>query len=231
MNTAANHRKRSIKEERLEFIYLEIRSRICMLDFPPGSRINEAELAQEFGVSRTPVRRALTRLETEGLIETQHGNGTFVTTLPSDFLAEVYELRIELSPLIGRLQPRQPTAENTQRLRETLASIDALMDKPDLRRLAQLNIDYYLEMTTLVGNRALKETLERLFFLTTRIWLMKVPNLDWNEVVQATREEIAMILQAIEADDMQSVGVIAQLNIKRTMNRYMHASEQQANQQ
>jgi len=62
-------------------IYLELRRRICLLDYQPGSRLNGRELASEFGVSRTPLRTVLQRLEYDGLIVSQHGNGTEVTSI------------------------------------------------------------------------------------------------------------------------------------------------------
>ena len=62
-------------------IYFELRRRICLLDYQPGSRLNERELASEFGVSRTPLRTVLQRLEYDGLILSQHGNGTEVTSI------------------------------------------------------------------------------------------------------------------------------------------------------
>ncbi|MEO8530060.1 MAG: GntR family transcriptional regulator, partial [Deltaproteobacteria bacterium] len=65
--------------QRFERLYREIRLRICMLDYPPGMRLSEEAMAREFGVSRTPLRRVLGRLETEGLVQSVHGVGTMVT--------------------------------------------------------------------------------------------------------------------------------------------------------
>src|SRR3546814_2838391 len=56
-------------QERFARIYHALRDRICLLEYPPGLRLSEEEIAQEFDVSRTPVRRVLARLESEGLVE------------------------------------------------------------------------------------------------------------------------------------------------------------------
>ncbi|MBV9219252.1 MAG: GntR family transcriptional regulator, partial [Methylobacteriaceae bacterium] len=53
--------------ERFERLYRTLRDRICLFDYPPGGRLSEEELAKEFSISRTPVRRVLGRLEAEGL--------------------------------------------------------------------------------------------------------------------------------------------------------------------
>ena len=90
---------------RSERIYRTLRDRICLLDYPPGARLSEEELAQEFAISRTPIRRVLTRLEAEGLIGSVHGVGTIVTDVDIEELAQVYRLRMELAPLLGKLDP------------------------------------------------------------------------------------------------------------------------------
>jgi DNA-binding transcriptional regulator YhcF (GntR family) len=83
--------------ERFERIYGTIRDRICLLEYEPGTRLAEEDLAREFGVSRTPIRRVLSRLESEGLVESRHGVGTFVTDVDIDNLAQVFQLRMELA--------------------------------------------------------------------------------------------------------------------------------------
>ena len=79
--------------------------RICLLDYPPGMRLSEEAMAREFGVSRTPLRRVLGRLETEGLVQSVHGVGTMVTDVDIDELAQVFALRLELAELAGTLDP------------------------------------------------------------------------------------------------------------------------------
>ncbi|HEU4986394.1 MAG TPA: winged helix-turn-helix domain-containing protein, partial [Rhizobiaceae bacterium] len=65
--------------QRFDRIYSALRTRICLLDYPPGMRLREEDLAEEFETSRTPIRRVLARLEDEGLLRSVHGVGTIVT--------------------------------------------------------------------------------------------------------------------------------------------------------
>jgi DNA-binding GntR family transcriptional regulator len=90
-------RRLSVSRERFERIYKTIRDRICLLEYEPGARLAEEELAREFEVSRTPIRRVLARLEGEGLLESRHGVGTFVTDVDLDALGQVFQLRMELA--------------------------------------------------------------------------------------------------------------------------------------
>src|SRR3546814_17250695 len=71
-------RRPQARRVRSEAVHREIRERICLLGYPPGSRLSEDALALEFGVSRTPIRQVLHRLEFEGLVESRHGVRPFV---------------------------------------------------------------------------------------------------------------------------------------------------------
>ena len=62
-------RRKPPSRERFERLYATIRERICLLEYAPLQRLSEEELAAEFKVSRTPIRRVLTRLEAEGRFE------------------------------------------------------------------------------------------------------------------------------------------------------------------
>src|SRR5690606_27027909 len=75
-----------------EAIYSELRDRICLLDLPPGAALRDQHLAEEFGVSRTPVREALAMLRLEGLAVRRAGGGTSVSTVDIKALRDVYAL-------------------------------------------------------------------------------------------------------------------------------------------
>ena len=66
LRDAAHGETRSGARQRFERIHRVLRDRICLLEYGPGARLSEVELAREFGISRTPVRRVLGRLEAEG---------------------------------------------------------------------------------------------------------------------------------------------------------------------
>ena len=78
--------------------------------FKPGERLVEVDLAERFGVSRTPVREALQRLETQSLLA-RDGRSLIVASLDHNQLAELYAVRAELEGLAARLAARHATAE------------------------------------------------------------------------------------------------------------------------
>ena len=76
--------------QRARQIYEELRGRICLLDYEPGAIIKERELANEFGVSRTPLRRVLQKLESDGLVLSKQGHGTVVTEIDLQAQKDIY---------------------------------------------------------------------------------------------------------------------------------------------
>ena len=120
---------------RFQRLHAELRARICLLDYPPGTRLSEETLAAEFGTSRTPLRRVLARLEDEGLLTSRHGVGTLVTDVDLAEMAQVYALRLELAQLAGQLSPaeqaqaRRVVSQKSGQLRE--AREEAQRDKKE----------------------------------------------------------------------------------------------------
>lgn len=214
---------------RFDRIYHALRTRICLLDYPPGSRLREEDLADEFGVSRTPIRRVLVKLETEGLLRSVHGVGTIVTDIDVDELAQVYQLRVELAELIGRLSPLPPDAAKIAAFRGLLARCDGLIADPDPREFARINMDFFHLLNSLTGNEPLREISERLYYQTTRIWLKTASRLSQyqevlhNEIVIFHRE-VADIVAAVEVGDLEAVGHIRRSHISMSFLRLRNES-------
>lgn len=209
----------SMSRERFERIYKTIRDRICLLEYEPGERLAEEELAREFEVSRTPIRRVLSRLEGEGLLESRHGVGTFVTDVDIDALSQVFQLRMELAVLIGRLDPIPRSEADLDRVREILARCDAHTKAPDAKAVARINMDFFQELSAMIGNAPLREISERLYYLTTRIWLKSVPHLNFKDEIIVFRREVADILAAMEVGDLEAVGHIRRSHISMSVKR------------
>jgi DNA-binding GntR family transcriptional regulator len=206
-------RPTTLARERFERIYRTLRDRICLLEYPPGARLSEEELAEEFKISRTPVRRVLARLESEGLIEARH--------VDIDELAQVYHLRLELAILLGRLSPVPRSPTDLARIRALIARFDALPRNPDHKAYARLNMEFFAEISSMTGNLPLREISERLYFQTSRIVLKMMPKLNLVEEFAAFRREMEDILAAMELGDLESVGTIRRSHISMSFQRMM----------
>jgi DNA-binding GntR family transcriptional regulator len=106
-------------------------------DFKPGDRLVESELAERLGVSRTPVREALQRLETQGMLA-RDGRSLMVASLDHNQLAELYTVRTELEGLAARLAARHATDEEIRVLRG-MAEDDLNLLGGDPRALSRAN--------------------------------------------------------------------------------------------
>ncbi len=95
------------------------------------------------------MRRVLTRLETEGLVEIHHGIGTIVTDPDLDTLAQVYPLRLELAALLGKLSPLPRTEADLARIRALVQRCEALAFAPDQQEFARLNMAFFFEITAI----------------------------------------------------------------------------------
>lgn len=207
--------------ERFDRIYGILRDRICVLDYPPGSRLSEEELAQEFRISRTPVRRVLARLESEGLVQSVHGVGTIVTDVDVAELQQVYHLRMELAALIGKLSPIPRTAPDLDRIRALIARCDAGIRQPDQRLFLRLNRAFFEELSAMTGNQPLREINERLYVQVARVVLTMMPQLGLVEEFTAFRNEMMETLAAAEIGDWDAIGHIRRAHISMSFRRMM----------
>jgi DNA-binding GntR family transcriptional regulator len=86
-----------------EAIYETLRKEIVLLKIQPGTRLSEIKLAKRFGVSRAPIRVALRKLSDNALIEIKPQKGSFVTTISSEKVANIKEVRFLLEPYAAKI--------------------------------------------------------------------------------------------------------------------------------
>lgn len=207
--------------DRLIQIHDIIRERIMMLDYPPGEKLSEVALANEFGVSRTPLRRVLAGLEDEGLLRSVHGVGTIVTDVDLEELAQVYRLRMELVVLIADLDPAPVIDETLASFRALHERALALRQTPAPRAFAALDRDMFLAINRLSLNQPLREASERLYFRTARIWLQAITasDIDLENEAEIYCRETKDILAAVEAGQVDALSHLRRAHIAMSFER------------
>ncbi|MEM9578728.1 MAG: GntR family transcriptional regulator [Pseudomonadota bacterium] len=125
--------------------------------YRPGDRLVESELAERFGVSRTPIREALQRLETQSLLS-RDGRSLIVASLDHNQMAELYVVRRELEGLAARLAAQHATPEEVSILREMVEADNALVDDPPA--LARANRRFHKQIHLASHNRYLVQQLD-----------------------------------------------------------------------
>ncbi len=147
---------RAIQKDAYQLILNAIDSGI----YKPGDRLVESELADRFGMSRTPIREALQRLETQSLLA-RDGRSLVVASLDHNQMAELYVVRSELEALAARLAARHATAEEVRLLQEMVEEDRALVDDP--AALSRTNRRFHRQVHLASHNRYLVQQLDLLY--------------------------------------------------------------------
>ena len=125
--------------------------------YRPGDRLVESELADRFGVSRTPVREALQRLETQSMLA-RDGRSLIVASLDHNQLAELYVVRAELEGLAAKLAARHATPEEVKVLRDMVLEDRAHIGNP--QALSRANRRFHKQIHLASHNRYLVQQLD-----------------------------------------------------------------------
>jgi len=126
-------------------------------NYRPGDRLVESELADRFGVSRTPIREALQRLETQAVLR-RDGRSLIVATLDHHQMAELYAVRAELEALAARLAARQASPEEVRVLAAMVEEDHALVGDP--LALVRANRRFHGQIHRASHNRYLVQQLD-----------------------------------------------------------------------
>ena len=128
--------------------------------YKPGSRLVESELAEQFGVSRTPIREALQRLETQSLL-TRDGRSLIVASLDHNQMAELYVVRTELEGLAARLAAQHASEEEVDVLQQMVCADRTRVS--DAAALSQSNKRFHKQLHLASHNRFLVQQLDLVY--------------------------------------------------------------------
>jgi DNA-binding GntR family transcriptional regulator len=143
----------------VEVAYGSLKERILDNAFPPGFQATEVELAAQLGMSRTPLREALVRLEKEGLIELKPRHGMRVLPLSAVGMAEIYEILTCLeSTAAERLARRSPSELELAPMVDAVAEMERRLAADDLEGWARADESFHRSLLELCGNGRLAAT-------------------------------------------------------------------------
>ena len=200
-------------------IYIELRRRICLLDYQPGTRLNERELASEFNVSRTPIRTVLQRLEYDGLIVSQHGNGTEVTSIDLSSMRDIYITRIRLMDAMVDSSYLSVTDEIIAEVRDLEEYGSSLPDTRDKRQFAEIIIRLHRILHGLTTNTPLSNFNDILFFQSSRFWFLLLERMDFKQQVNDLLEELGMVRRGLELRDVRLVATVHRAHLAIVLAR------------
>jgi DNA-binding GntR family transcriptional regulator len=160
-----------------EKAYQLIKEKVITLELPPSALIDEPSLMQELGLGRTPIREALQRLDSEGLVNIIPRRGTFVSDVSFTDLPRLFELRASLEGFCARLAARRITDSQIENMESVLRELEAVQGE-DRRALMNVDERFHKLLYEAAHNEFLAETLGRLYDLSLRLWHLVFYRLD-----------------------------------------------------
>jgi DNA-binding GntR family transcriptional regulator len=151
-----------LKRKRSDELREAIEEKIVIGEFEPGMRLDEVQLAERFGVSRTPLREALIQLASSGLIELRARRGAIVTEPSAQRLLEMFEVMAELEAMCGRLAARRISPAELANLQQAHEDCAAFSDGSDLDAYYYANERFHAAIYAASHNAYLSEQADRL---------------------------------------------------------------------
>ncbi|MEH3148673.1 MAG: GntR family transcriptional regulator [Methylobacterium frigidaeris] len=178
-------------------------------ELAPGARLREAELAERFAISRTPIREALGRLESQGLVAHEPHRGASVTRLGYAQVTELYDLREVLEGMAARLAAIHAGDTEIEVLEEMVARDRTLLADP--RALARTNRLFHRQIHACARNRFLQGMLEN---MRLSLVLLAGTTLAEPDRPGAAIDEHAAIVARIRAHDRDGAEAAARAHIR-----------------
>jgi DNA-binding GntR family transcriptional regulator len=180
--------------------HAKLRAMIFSGELRAGQPMRQEEIARRLGVSRLPVREALNRLATEGLVELKPRRGFFVTSLDADEIEDIFDMRAMLEQRAGSLATERRTAADADALDEIVRALDLVVDGPTrFDNWAELNLRFHTRLYQSCGRKHLCRQIDLL--RDTVAPFIRILALQEGELRRAQSEhrELAVLFRAGDA--------------------------------
>jgi DNA-binding GntR family transcriptional regulator len=206
-----------------DWAYERIKGLILQLQFKPGQQLQIEELTEMLGVSRTPIREAILRLERDGLMRIVPRVGMFVTDITSADLEELYELRELLESRAVERAVQNLSDDDLDHLDRVLEGGAGAAESGDVDGFLRAEIEFHSFLLDHSGNRRMIVTMESFRDLTYR-W--RVLSVRAQESLFETLAEPRKIAQALRLREAGLAGRLMKEHIQAAKGRIQHVVEQ-----
>ncbi|MBQ7498257.1 MAG: GntR family transcriptional regulator [Selenomonas sp.] len=188
----------------------------------PGERIMEIQLAEELGVSRTPVREAIRKLELEGYVIMMPRRGTYVATMSIRDINEIFEIRTALESLSNGLAAERITDEELEHLQRLLVIIGGYIADNDIEKIVETDIEFHDLLYHAARNTRLVGVISNLRDQLTRF---RTLSMSYPGRLEATLEEHRAIVEAIAQGDVNTARKAAEMHMENSEKTLLQAME------
>lgn len=197
-----------------------IREAIISGHLPPGERLMEIQLAEEMGVSRTPVREAMRKLEQEGFLVMEPRKGAYVAGISMKDISEVFEIRASMESLAAGLAAERITEDELKQLMLHLDSVAESADHNDLNGIVITDTDFHDIIYKASRNERLVQIINN---LREQIQRFRTTSLAFPGRMQVAVEEHRKMVDAISHRNVALAKELAQEHIENAERIMMEA--------
>lgn len=204
--------------------YVTIREKIISGELAPGGQVREEALAELCGVSRTPVREAMRRLESELLLRRTESQRSYVADWSLDDIEDAFELRALLEGVAARRAATRITQDGVSRLEKINSALEVAVQKspPDVVAFLEANKEFHAEILSVAGSRRLEILLQSLIEQPI-IW--RTGHHYSAEELKRSHHEHDELIKALERRDSGWAETIMVGHIRRAFHVYADAHQ------
>jgi DNA-binding GntR family transcriptional regulator len=214
-NESYTHTQLSLNAENCkslrEIVFETIRNAIIQGELKPGERLMEVQLASELGVSRTPVRESIRKLELEGLVRMVPRKGAYVTPMSIKDLHEMMQIRRALEILVAELAAKNATDDEIEQMRESNHGFEESALENDENGIINYDIAFHETMYHSARNDRLFKMIHSLREQMLRVRVEYVHNIEDKRPLIGQHEAI---IDGIAAHDADTAGKMAGVHIE-----------------
>lgn len=202
-----------------DVVFNTLRQAILTGELKPGERLMEIHLANMLGVSRTPIREAIRKLELEGLVTMIPRRGAEVAQITEKSMSDVLEVRRAMDALCAELACERITEEDLERLREACGRFEQATGTKDVKKIAQADVELHDIILQATGNRRLIQLVNNLSEQMYRYRFEYIKDISQHERLV---EEHRMIYESLVSRDRERAAEAARTHIDNQRKAIIH---------
>lgn len=195
-----------------EIVYEELKMQILTGAIKPGTRMMEVELAEDLGVSRTPVREAIRKLEKEGLVTIEPRKGAYASEISMKDMEDILEVRKTMEGLAAGIAAAKITEEQKVELKATMDNFNKAVEENSYDEMISNDTGFHHIIVESCDNDVLKHMIEQLQELVLRFRYLYFSDFKRAEQMPAEHMEI---YEAIDKGDVEGAKEAAAVHIQR----------------
>ena len=195
-----------------EIVYEQLKIQILTGKIAPGTRMMEVELAEDLGVSRTPVREAIRKLEKEALVVIEPRRGAYVSDVSVKEMVDTLVVREDLEALAASLTAKRITKEELEGLEKKVTDYSEAIASGDMEQIIRADESFHHKIVALSGNKALIQLFSSVQELSLRFRYLYYEDFTRYENMPEEHKEI---LEAIKTGDGDAARIVSDNHVKK----------------